>query len=551
MKRDKRRKLSRRVSVYCIVLATALCMVLGGLGYYIYYTKSMKSYEMYIEALLGIVNSMVDADDMERCILDNQPSAAYEGVQSRINDIKTNTTVQYIYMIAPLDKDDITNIIYVSSAFTEEEARYEADELVGLGDRVQENAFTEYMMEVFNRTMFQDSELSFIPNKGEFGYMLTGTMPVINRSGKTVCLICIDLSMQDVYNTMYDYIISVLSGTILTAVIFLFIFIRRINHSIVCPIQHLAEAAADFVEQSHRAEQPEELVFQKVKVHTHDEIEYLADSISKMMDDTMEYMLNLTKAAADKERMSAELNVAAQIQESMIPRMYPAFPERSEFEIYGDIRSAKEMGGAFYDYFFIDSSHFGFFIGDVNHTGIPSALMMVITRTMIKNYSQLGYGVDKVCQETNNQLSGSNVSAGMTITAFIGIIDLKSGALSYVNAGHKPPYLKRSGGSFEALESKGCFALGSMSNVPYWKQTVQLVQGDMLFLYTNGVIGAEDRKGENYSEERMVEALNQLVKSEYIMTDIVQKFVTELYDFMDGSEQKNDIAVLLFRYFWG
>lgn len=549
MEQKKMKKLSVRVAVYCIVLAAALCLVLGGLGYTIYFTKSMDSYKMYIESILTAVNLMVDAEDMENCILTQEKSEKYRKLQEQINEIKSETMVSYIYLIKPLSEENMKDIIYVASAFTKEEEEFEADELVELGDPVQENAFPDKMLQIFHESMFEKPEISYLSNKGEFGYMLTGSMPVLSSDGSTICLICIDFSMEDIYTTMYDYILCVLAGTMATAAVFLFLFIRKINKSIVRPIKSLARASADFVEQSHKAERPEELTFQKVQVDTRDELEYLSDSISSMMEDTLRYMVNLTRAAADKEKIAAELNVASQIQESMIPGVYPAFPERSELEIYGNIIPAREMGGAFYDYFFIDSTHFGLFIGDVNHTGIPAALMMVITRTMIKNYAQLGYGAAKVCQETNNQLSGSNVSAGMTITAFLGIIDLESGVLHFVNAGHRMPYLKRCGGVFEPLASKNNFALGSMANVPYWQQSVRLVQGDMLFLYTNGVTGVKDKKGEEFSESRIGATLNKLLKTEYTAVSIIGKFQQEVSGFLDGGEPENDIAALLFRYF--
>ena len=331
----------------------------------------------------------------------------------------------------------------------------------------------------------------------------------------------------------------------------LLVIISGINRTIVQPIRQMADAAGDFVAQSHQTSDPSQLAFKSLSHQREDEIGFLSDSITNMMSDTVDYMKNLTKITADKERISAELGVATQIQESMIPKLYPAFPERSEFDVYGNVCAAKEMGGTFFDYFFVDNTHFGFFIGDINQTGIPAALMMVITRTMIKNYSQLGYSVEKVCQETNNQLSNNNEETGMQITAFLGIVDLETGELSYVNAGHRTPYLKRAGEEFEPLPTKGCFALGSMMNVPYWKQTVQLVQGDLLFMYTRGLTDTVDAKGEAFSEARMVASLNEIIHKTYDITDFGKAMEEAVFDFMDGAEQEKDIATLLFRYYWG
>lgn len=546
--KTKQGKLSTRVVVYCCILAAALSLVLGGLGYSIYRRKSMSSYKMYIESTLNIVDSMVDADDMRICIDSGQRTEGYDQLQRQIDNIKENTMVEFIYLIVPMDKDDISNIQYVSIAYTEEEYLYEADNIVYLGEPVQEDAFTDVMLQVFREAMFGAGEISYVSNDAGFGNMLTGTKPVIDSNGNTVCLICVDYSMEEIYSTMFDYLIGIIIGTVITAMLTLFVIIARINRTVVSPIQAMAVAAGDFVQQTHEIEDPSQLVYKDVEVHTNDEIGILSESIHNMMSDMIHFMQNLTKAAADKERISAELNVANQIQDSMIPKIYPAFPERQEFDVYGSILYSGQMGGTFYDYFFIDHTHFGFFIGDINHTGMSAALMMVITRTMIKNYAQLGYDVDRICMETNNQISSSNEAAGMKITAFMGIVDLESGIMTYVNAGHSQPFLKRSGEQFRELYCKNCFALGSMANVPYSKQKIKLVQGDMLFMYTNGFIEACDRKGDMFSKERLEDMLNVWIAKEYEIQGIAQTAQQSVLDFMNGAEQKRDIATLMFRY---
>lgn len=548
---QKGKKLSMRVVAYCTALASALCLVLGSVGYYIYYIKTMESYEMYVDSILNIVDSMVDADDMAQCIRTLETSEKYEQTQMLMNDIKTNTMVQFIYIIAPMDEQNIHDVIYVCNAFTEEERINTPEDLVEIGEKVQSDAFPEFMLEVFNETMFENPQVSYISNDAGFGNMLTGTKPVLDSQGNTVCLICVDFSMEEIYSTMYDYILGIVISTIITALLALFIIVSRIKKTIVKPIQEMAAATGDFVQQSHTVQDPSLLAYRRVEVKQQDEIAFLSDSIAGMMSDVVDYMKNLTHVTAEKERISAELNVATQIQQSMIPKIYPAFPERSEFEIYGNILSAKQMGGTFFDYFFIDNEHFGFFIGDIHHTGISAALMMVITRTMIKNYSQLGYDVGKVCQETNNQLRNNNETASMKITVFMGIVDLSTGEMTYVNAGHRVPYIKRSGEKFQRLPARENFPLGSMENVPYWKQSIRLMQGDLLFMYTGGLPDAQDRKGENFSEQRMVEQMDRLVDTRYGIKDLVKGMEQSVQQFTEGIEQEKDIALMLFRYFWG
>lgn len=549
LKGQKTAKLSVRIIMYCSALAAALCVILGGLGYYIYYKEAMSSYEMYINSILNVVDSTVDADDMAECIKKCETSPSYEQTQRLINNIKINTEVEFIYMIAPQNPKDIYDVVYVCNAFTEEERFETPEDLVDICTPIQEDAFTEDMLVVFNEAMYGDGEVSFIPNNAGFGNMLTGTKPLVGADGKTVCLICVDFSMQEIYNTLYEYIFSVVIGTVITAAVALLLIIGSIQKTVVVPIQAMAAAAGNFVKLSHSTQDVSALTYEKPEIKRTDEIRLLSDSIADMTQDMVDYMKNLTQATADKERISAQLDVASQIQNGMIPKTYPAFPERTEFDIFGDIHFSRQMGGAFYDYFFSDKNHICFFIGDIDHAGVPAALMMVIARTMIKNYARIGYDVDKIFQETNNQLSGSNESAGMKITAFMGILDVESGILTYVNADHVQPYLKRAGEKFEPLPAKACFALGSMANVPYWKQSVQLNQGDLLFMHTSGIITACDHKGEEFSSQRLFNTLNIIIDEEYRMEAIAGRVEEAVIKFTDGVKQDKDRALLLLRYF--
>lgn len=232
---------------------------------------------------------------------------------------------------------------------------------------------------------------------------------------------------------------------------------------------------------------------QVIAVDTKDEIGQLAEAFNRMLGELKNYMANLQVMTIDKERMTAELAVAKQIQRNMLPDTFPAFPERNEFDIYAVLQPANNGGENFYDFFLVDRSHFCMVLGDVSGSGVPATMLAVVTKTHIKNYAQLGYQPDRILVETNNQLSYRN-DAGLTVSVFIGIIDLVTGSMQYVNAGQAPPLWKHSGADFDFLRAKSCFSLGNMENVPYWQQSVRLAQGDMVFLYTRGLAETQDEK---------------------------------------------------------
>lgn len=284
---------------------------------------------------------------------------------------------------------------------------------------------------------------------------------------------------------------------------------------------------------------------QQIEVSSQNEIGLLAGEFQSMTVELKDYMNNLQHMTADKERMTAQLDVARQIQMNMLPR---EFPDRKEFQVYADMHSVSEGGGNFYDFFMADKRHFCVVVGNVSGTGIPTTLFAVITKTNIKNYAQLGYQPDRILAETNNQLSYKN-EAGLTVSVFVGIVDLQTGNFQYVNAGEMAPLWKQSGKDFEFLKASQCFALANMENVPYRKQSVRLTQGDMLFLYTEGIPKTTDAKGNEYTQEYLYEYLNTLVKHKYQVREIGEAVWENLGQFCNGALQKKDSTILILRYF--
>ena len=287
---------------------------------------------------------------------------------------------------------------------------------------------------------------------------------------------------------------------------------------------------------------------QVIQVGTRNEIGQLARAFQDMTGELKKYMAHLQDITASQERIATELHVARKIQMDMLPDPFPAFPDRTDFDIFAAIHPADADGGSFYDFFLADQTHLCMVMGDVSGGGIPATLFAVITKTHIKNLAQLGYTTDRILAETNNQLSRTN-DTGMTVSVFVGIIDLPTGMLYYTNGGQTTPLWKHSGKEFTFLPGKECFALAHMENVPYGRQAVRLTQGDMIFMYTRGVSEAEDERGSQYTKEYIQEYLSSVTKQQYLLQEIVESILTDRKRFCGGAEQNKDSTVLLFRYF--
>ncbi|MCL2663465.1 MAG: SpoIIE family protein phosphatase [Oscillospiraceae bacterium] len=279
----------------------------------------------------------------------------------------------------------------------------------------------------------------------------------------------------------------------------------------------------------------------KIDIKTNDEIGVLASHFNKMTDDLVLYITNLEKVTAEKERIGAELDVATKIQASMLPCIFPPFPERSEFDLYASMIPAKEVGGDFYDFFMTDDNTLAVVMADVSGKGVPAALFMVIAKTLIKNNAQNGKSPGEVFTAVNNLLCENN-DAGMFVTAFMGYLDIPSGRFTYVNAGHNFPLIKKAGGTYEFLHNKPAFILAGFEDVKYTEYEITLESGDVLYLYTDGVTEAMNPENELFSDPHLIETANKYVNIS--VKELVAKIKEEVDIFADGAEQADDITML-------
>ena len=243
--------------------------------------------------------------------------------------------------------------------------------------------------------------------------------------------------------------------------------------------------------------------------------------------------------------MGDELNIGRQIQMSMIPLTFPRFPEHKDLDVWAYIRPAREVGGDFYDFFMIDDRYFAFVIADVSGKGVPAALMMAVAKTLLKSRSQETKSTSNIIATTNDELSENNDDC-MFITAFFGIIDTKTGVLTYTNAGHNPPYLVRTDGTVKALSELHGPMVGVMPGAPYGEAQMKLGVDDKIVLYTDGVTEAVDAKGADYGEGRLEAFIERSKKlgTKYL----VEALVRDVDGFVDGEEQSDDITVFCLRY---
>ncbi|MBQ9265997.1 MAG: serine/threonine-protein phosphatase [Bacilli bacterium] len=239
-----------------------------------------------------------------------------------------------------------------------------------------------------------------------------------------------------------------------------------------------------------------------------------------------------------------ELGLATNIQKHMLPSIFPAFPERKEFDVYASMTPAKEVGGDFYDFFLIDETHLGLVMADVSGKGVPAALFMMASKIMVQNYAMMGKSPSEVLMAVNNQICQNNQDE-MFVTVWLGILDLKTGVLTAANAGHEKPIIKNPDGSFELYKDKHGFVVGWYKSVKYTDYQIQLQKGSKIFLYTDGVPEASSTEGQ-FTREKTVETLNKY--ADLTPEQIVENLKKEIDTFVGQADQFDDITMLCCQY---
>lgn len=263
---------------------------------------------------------------------------------------------------------------------------------------------------------------------------------------------------------------------------------------------------------------------------------------------TVQQLEALRQAVREHDQLvtlQRELDIARDIQLSILPRSFPPFPHRNDFEIFAEMIPAREVGGDFYDFFLVDDDRLGFVIGDVSGKGIPAALFMAVSRTLLKSTALEGLAPGS-CLERVNRLLCLDNSAEMFVTVFYGILNTRTGEIEYSNGGHNPPFLVRAGGAPQALERTGGIVLGVMENVSYRERRTTLRAGDAIFLYTDGVTEAMDREGALFSEIRLERLLNEA--SGASPEAVIRRALAAVSDHSAGAAQSDDITTLAIRY---
>ncbi|MBR3965761.1 MAG: PP2C family protein-serine/threonine phosphatase, partial [Clostridia bacterium] len=465
----------------------------------------------------------------------------YQKMYDLFNQLKKDGDITFLSLVVP-DED---SVCFYIDAMVEEmgddpanQLPYGSDILYVDAANPDDPADMEKYITIWER--YRDNKGIDTPlvTDNDYGYNYTGVSVILDENGNAIAEIQYILDMSEVRAYLNSFLINMLliSFAIIGITIILYIFFVR--KMVTKPVGKLTAFTQEITKTGMFENQ-------HIDIKTGDEIESLSQSFNFMLAELENYIANLSKVTAEKERIGAELDIAKHIQASMLPCIFPAFPERKEFDIYATMEPAKEVGGDFYDFFMVDDTHLAIVMADVSGKGVPAALFMVIGKTLIKDHTTPGRDLGKVFTEVNQLLCESN-SEELFITAFEGVLDLVTGEFVYVNAGHEMPFICKAGGDFEPYKIRAGFVLAGMEGMKYRAGSTRLEPGDKIFQYTDGVTEATNLKNELYGMNRLGAILNKVKGG--TPNDILPAIKKDIDEFVGDADQFDDITMLCLEY---
>ena len=537
MKKNRKSSITIKSIIEIMIL---LAMFAGIISMLDYRAFSQTIYEQYEEGAFRIADAaaaVVDADRIDSFYESGGSSESYRETWKQLDQLCNASEATFIYVIRP-DLSDYGTIFFVFSTVNRN-TEYHPYE-VGFRRTTTNDEYREKYRALYEGR--SDRELLLL-NSGKYRrseHHITAMVPLKDNSGNTAAILCVQRQMNPMNLLQHRYVRAILL-TLLVVTLVVAVGQSLFLHDVfIGPVKQIAEEATRFANENQPAEKK-----LTEKIQSNDEISMLAESIDQMEEQVQQYVENLTRITAEKEHIIAELSLAARIQQAILPHDFPPFPERHEFSLFASMKAAREVGGDFYDFFLIDSNHLCMVIADVSGKGIPAALFMMVTKTILQSCAMLGHSAADTLTKANEGICSNN-QVDMFVTAWLGILEISTGKLTASNAGHEYPVLKRADGSFSLFKDAHSFVIGGLEKTEYREYELRMEPGDMLFVYTDGVPEATNEKNEMFGTERMVEALNGEADAE--PEQLLETVRREAEQFAGDAEQFDDMTMLCMKY---
>ena len=556
MKKKKTISLSR-YAVYMIIGQAVILTVASLIVSFIFFTRSATViYEEMDRSITGAALAVADKDVMSE--LARETLAIYNSMNDPVTEFETNKDAYLARYQAIMNSPEYQETRDSINRLRKETASsaicykvlipgenigiyvFDASDANVLPCGAIEHIDTSYLSSP------TDKFKSYIFNSQVYGRVRTDGVPCCtNPSEGIYSYLTADIPISAVSEKSHYFLLNtgILALIITTLICAGASYILR--QDIVKVLERITSTAKHFAETRRNTNANTSTdIFQNLPNGEITEFNDLVDSLQQMEIDMNEYVVNLRKMTEDRTRIKSELELAESIQSNMLPSIFPAFPERSEFDIYALMDPAREVGGDFYDFFLIDKDHLAMVIADVSGKGIPAALFMMMSKILVKNYVTTGSSPAEALAAVNNTICQNNTN-DMFVTIWLGILTISTGKIIAANAGHEYPILQRAGGQFEVIKDKHGFVVGSMPNLKYSEYEIDFHTGDTLFVYTDGLPESTNSANEQFGLDRILEVLNSEPDGE--VEDLFVSMGVAVAEFVQDAEQFDDLTMLALK----
>ena len=519
-----------------VLLLAVFSAIVGMIGYNGFTEALMDQYSAGAFLTAETAAQFVDVDRIDEYAQSGGTTEEYLAVWDQLDQLCNSSGATFVYVIQP-DQTDWAHITFLFSTINHD-STYTIYDFGYVRETTNDDYRGKY------RALYElgsEREL-VIRDKGyiETDPHITAMIPLRDSAGQTRAILCVQRQMDVMARVRRTYVRKI-AAVLLVLVILVIVgqsfFLHR---ALLRPLKMISEEAERFSRENVAAEN--KLTDQ---IRGRDEIWHLAGSIDQMEEQIQSNVENLTRITAEKERISAEMSLAARIQAAMLPSVFPAFPNRLEFDLYASMDPAKDVGGDFYDFFLIDDDHLCMVMADVSGKGVPAALFMMASKIILANNAKMGKSPAQILTDTNTSICANN-KGEMFVTVWLGILEISTGKLTAANAGHEYPALKDAEGPFELYRDRHGLVIGGMEGIRYKEYELQLRPGSKLFFYTDGVPEATDAQNELFGMERMIAALN--ADPDAVPEQILKNVRTAVDGFVKDAEQFDDLTMLCMEY---
>ncbi len=556
--KDKSAKIFRSFTFYLIAafifMILVISMVISSIGYYRFSKTITDEYYAAAYRTANTAMALINPKDIDRYIEENEP-AVHDDLDRASDEEKAAYTEEYKTILKNLDylcKKQYVSIVYVIKLKNDGSGYYSVINIpnsettkytpwrVNLEKNAEDQEYKDIYKKFLNKEIKEASVVRTNNKNKSIPDHITSLVAIEGTEEGVTALMCIQKPMETLRETRNKYMATVGIFTFLLIVLVAVTWYFYLRYQVVNPLQRVVTEAERFAKQASAPEKPLGRKLSRIY-----EIASLAKSIDNMEKETLEYIENLKNVTSERERISAELNLASQIQENSIPRNFPAFPDRKEFDLYANMTPAKEVGGDFYAFFLIDDDHLAIAVADVSGKGVPAALFMMVTMILINEHAMLGGTPDEILEFVNKRICSHN-EAEMFVTVWLGILEISTGKITAANAGHDDPVIYRKGKKFEVQKDKHGIVIGAMDDAKYKPFEIQLEKGDKIFLYTDGIPEATRSDNKMFGVEGMLASLNKHKDLE--PQKIIEGMKQDVEAFIGDAPQFDDMTMLCVEY---